>query len=134
MSQPTAEELSGIPLFASLDDLARGHILTRLEVAEYSDGERIVVEGTSGEDLFVIRKGRAVATQKERGMIRLLGPDDFFGEIALLGKGERTATITASTPMEVWILRSDAIRALDNSNPAVLEALTTAMQDRLASG
>ena len=134
MVQPTAADLGEVSLFSTLDERAREHVVSRLEVAEYAENDRIVVEGTAGVDLFVIRRGRALATQRERGMIRLLGPGDFFGEIALLGRGERTATITASTPMVVWILRSDAIRSLQNESPAVSEALVTAMQDRLADG
>ena len=88
---------------------------------------------THGADLFIIDKGRATATQRERGLLRMLRDGDFFGEIALLGKGKRTATITAETPMVVWVLRGQAIRTLQADHPEVTKALVTAMGDRLAT-
>lgn len=134
MSHPTAADLGRIPMLASLDTAARERLAARLDVVEYADGERIVIEGTSGSDVFVIDSGRATATQRERGLVGLLGPGDFFGEIALLGKSKRNATITASTPMVVWVLRGDAMQSLQREYPEVANALSTAMQDRLARG
>lgn len=133
MAQPTSEDLERIPLLASLDELARERLARRFDVVEYAAGERIVVEGTHGADLFIIDKGRATATQRERGLLRMLRDGDFFGEIALLGKGKRTATITAETPMVVWVLRGQAIRTLQADHPEVTKALVTAMGDRLAT-
>ncbi len=133
MSQPTVDDLGRVPLLASLDALARERLANRFDVAEYKDGERIVAEGTPGQDLYVIDRGRATATQRGRGLLRLLGPGDFFGEIALLGKGQRTATITALSPMVVWVLHGDAIRALQIESPEVTKELATAMEDRLSA-
>ncbi|HVQ88264.1 MAG TPA: cyclic nucleotide-binding domain-containing protein [Actinomycetes bacterium] len=133
MSQPTADDLSRVPLLASLDTHAQERLAPRFDVAEFDAGERIVAEGTPGLDLYVIDSGRATATQRGRGLIRLLGPGDFFGEIALLGKGMRTATITAASPMVLWVLHGDAIRLLQGEHPEVTEALSTAMQDRLSA-
>jgi len=133
MSQPTADDLGRIPLLAGLPLHIQERLVRRLVVAEYAEGDRIVVEGADGLDLFIIDGGRASATQRERGLVRLLGPGDFFGEIALLGKGKRTATITATSPMVVWVLRGAAIEALRSESPEVTKALVTAMEDRLAS-
>ena len=99
--QPTVADLGRVPLFASLDTHAQERLANRLDVDEYDGGQRIVAEGTPGQDPYTIDRGQAMATQRERGLLRLLGPGDFFGEIALLGKGQRTATITASSPMVV---------------------------------
>jgi len=133
MTQPTSDDLARVPLLASLDPRAKERLARRLEVVEYGEGDRIVVEGTSGTDLYIIDSGRATATQRERGLLRTLRPGDFFGEIALLEKGRRTATITASSPMVVWVLRGSAIRSLRTDFPEVTKALSTAMGDRLAT-
>ena len=133
VSLPTADDLGRVPLLASLDTLARERLANRFDVAEYDNGDRIVAEGTPGHDLYVIDRGHATATQQGRGLLRLLGPGDFFGEIALLGKGQRTATITASSPMVVWVLHGDAIRALQAEFPEVAKELSTAMQDKLSA-
>ena len=132
--QPTSEDLERIPLLTSLDAHAKERLARRLEVVEYARDERIIIEGTSGADLYIIESGRATATQRERGLLRTLRPGDFFGEIALLEKrGQRTATVTASTPMVVWVLRGNAIRSLQAEFPEVTKALVTAMGDRLAT-
>ena len=131
MSQPTADDLGQVPLLAALDAQNLERLASRLLVAEFAEGERIVIEGTPGLDLFIIHSGRAIADQRERGLVRLLGPGDFFGEIALMGKGQRTATVTSSSPMVVWVLPSDAIRVLQTEYPDVTTALRTAMDDRL---
>jgi len=133
MTQPTSEDLERVPLLASLNELARERLARRLDVVEYAEGERIVVENTPGSDFFIIDSGRATATQRERGLLRTLRAGDFFGEIALLRRGKRTATITASTPMVVWVLRGQAIRTLQVDHPEVTKALVTAMGDRLAT-
>ena len=133
MSQPTANDLRRAPLLASLDDNARERLASSFEIAEYPDGKRIIVEGTPGNDLYIVDRGRAIATQREQGIVGMIGPGDFFGEIAPLGKRARTATVTASTPMVVWVLHERATQLLSLQHPEIANALTTAMQDHLAA-
>ena len=133
MSQPTADDLRRAPLLASLDDNARERLASSFEITKYPNGERIIVEGASGHDLYIVDRGRAIATQRELGLVGMIGPGDFFGEIAPLASRERTATVTASTPMVVWVLDERATQRLRIDHPEVADALNTAMQDHLAA-
>ena len=56
-------------------------------------------EGAPGYALFVILEGTATVTSSD-DPLRALGPGDFFGEIALLAGGRRTATVTATSPVQ----------------------------------
>ena len=93
-----AQLLSRVPLFSGL---TRRHLRQLAEActdARYRPGTTIVLEGKPGDTFFVIVEGEAVVLRGVRRIARL-GPGDFFGEIALLDGGPRTATVEARTPV-----------------------------------
>jgi CRP/FNR family cyclic AMP-dependent transcriptional regulator len=93
-----ADLLSRVPLFAGL---SRRHVKRLAEAAtdaRYRPGTTMVLEGKSGDTFFVIVDGEADVLRGVRRVARL-GPGDFFGEIALLDGGPRTATVEARTPV-----------------------------------
>jgi CRP-like cAMP-binding protein len=80
--------------------------MTILEVAA---GETLVTEGEPATEFFVLLEGEAVV---ERGgsAVRTLGPGDFFGEVALVARTRRTATVTATEPSRVAVFDEHAFR------------------------
>ena len=133
MDQPTAADLLAVPLFAGLSEGMRTHLADELEVEEHAVGHAIVREGASGYAFYVIASGTVSVTQEGREL-RMLGAGDFFGEISIEGQGRRTATVTATSPVVVWVLFGTDFRVLEESHPEVAAALSTAIQERLAAG
>ena len=129
---PAADDLARIPLLSGLPEEALDVLAERFDTERFDAGHRFVAEGRAGYAFYVIDRGRASVTQDGRE-IRSLGPGDFFGEIAIMGTGRRTATVTATEPGEVWTLFGTSFREMQSARPDVAEALSAAMADRLAA-
>ena len=62
--------------------------------------------------------------------IRELGPGDYFGEVAILGDGRRSATVTTTTPSQLLVLFGTEFRRLQEDQPEIAARLEAAMADR----
>jgi CRP/FNR family transcriptional regulator, cyclic AMP receptor protein len=123
-------ELAGVPLFASLDDAQLQELAGWFRVQNAGDGRRLVGEGAPGYTFFVILDGTAQVTA-DGVLLVALGPGDFFGEIAILGDGHRTATVTSTSPVRMLVLFGTEFRQLEAAHPAIAAELVAAMQSRL---
>jgi CRP/FNR family transcriptional regulator, cyclic AMP receptor protein len=123
--------LSDVPLFAGLSPDERERVASWLEARHAHPDERICGEGSPGYSFFVIERGTARVTSAG-GAERTLGPGDFFGEIALVGDGRRTATVTAGSPLDFFALWGGDFRLLEREQPSVAESIRRAVADRLA--
>jgi CRP-like cAMP-binding protein len=127
-----AEDLAAAPLFDSLsaDDLQ--------ELAGWFDSKTIGAgvclagEGAPGYSFFVLAEGSATVTA-DGAELGTLGPGDFFGEVAIIGDGRRSATVTTTSPSRVLVLFGTEFRQLQHSYPAVAVRLQAATQQRLAT-
>ncbi len=134
MTSPTMAELREVPLFSTLDDVQLQVVATFLSTESYRSGRSIVREGEVGYVFFVIKSGQADVTQGAQ-VLRLLGPGDFFGEIAIVSEdGKRTATVSARTSVDVWAMLGTSFRQLQVQDPGVAETLRAAIDKRLANG
>jgi CRP-like cAMP-binding protein len=61
-----------------------------------------------------------------------LGPGDFFGEIAILGHGRRTATVTTTSPVTLLVMFGAEFRRLEAAHPDIASSIRRAMEERLA--
>ena len=95
--------LSEVPLFSALSRKELGLVARRAEDVRVDSGRVLVSEGSSGSEFFVILSGTAKVSRRGR-KVATLGPGAAFGELALLDKGPRTATITSLTPMTVLVM------------------------------
>ena len=93
MSAPI-ELLQHVPLFKGLDDKSLKNLSAEFTERKFSEGQELTAEGSGGAGFFVIESGTAKVTVDGEDR-RTLGPGDFYGEIALIDGGTRTATITA---------------------------------------
>lgn len=132
MTEPTADDLAPIALFAGMDDAMRAAFAAHLTVEEYRAGHAVVAEGQAGYAFYVVASGSLTVTQRGR-TLRTLGPHNFFGEISIIGDGRRTATVTADTPVELWVLFGTDFRVLQQSHPEAAAALERTVEERLAS-
>ena len=115
-------ELRSLPLFRSLSEAELAEIAPWFEVKEVDVGVRLVGEGATGHSFFVIGEGEAsVTTQGEE--IATLRAGDFFGEVALLAWGRRTATVTTTSPARLFVLFGPDFARLTSQFPGLAEVL-----------
>jgi CRP/FNR family transcriptional regulator, cyclic AMP receptor protein len=124
------ELLQHVPLFKRVDD--RGMQLLAASFAErpFKEGGTLTAEGQSAAGFFVIESGTAVVTVDgvER---RTLGPGDYYGEIALVDGGVRTATITATSDGRAYGLTAWQFRPLVEENTTIAWPLLEALASRI---
>lgn len=102
------EILRHVPLFAGLNDRQLRSIAKILTIRDYHEGDAIITQGKGGQGLFVVAKGtaKAIRSQTDGSEVEVnqFGPDDFFGELALLDDGVRTASVIATSEVQCLIL------------------------------
>ena len=128
MSTATADDLSGIPLFEELGPDEREVLASWFELEDISPGVRLTGEGASGYSFFVLRAG-AVTVSIDGVEVRKLGPGDFFGELALLGDGRRTATVTTDSPSQVLVLFGTEFRQLQQEHPEIAARIESGLRE-----
>jgi CRP-like cAMP-binding protein len=132
MAHPTGDDLAVSPLLADLSADVRGRLAQRFEVEEHAAGTRLVSEGASGYAFYVLAEGDVDVTV-DGASVRTLTTGDFFGEIAILGEGRRTASVTATTDVRVLRLFGTDFRLLQQEQPDVADSLVAAMRERRGS-
>jgi CRP/FNR family cyclic AMP-dependent transcriptional regulator len=101
-------------------------------VKAVSPGVRLTGEDASGYSFFVLTEGSASVTA-DGTELRSLGPGDYFGEIALLDGGRRTATVTTTTPATVLVLFGTEFRRLQQSQPEIAARIEATMRERASA-
>ncbi len=106
--------LRQVHFLSPLSDEERLHVATRMSRQTFRPGGIVIQQGTEGDRFYVIERGVAeVLVGDEREPIRNLMPGDYFGEIALLERVSRRATVRAASPLSVlWLGRGDFDRLL----------------------
>ncbi len=128
MAMATTHDLAGIPLFDMLEQDERASLAPWFELQDVSSGVNLTGEGASGYEFFVLRAGTATVTIN--GIeVRALGPGDFFGEVAILGGGRRTATVTTASPAQVLVLFGTEFRRLQQEYPETAERIESALRE-----
>ena len=118
MASQAADLLQQVPLFSDLDRKEVEEVASAMKQRTFSAGQSIAVEGEQGVGFFVIEDGQAKVTVggDER---RTLGPGDYFGEVALISKGARTATVTAETELKTYGMTFWDFRPLVEEKPGI---------------
>jgi CRP-like cAMP-binding protein len=129
---PTPEQLTSVPLLASLTPEQLEAIASLSELLSEPSGTPLVGEGAAGFSLFILLEGNAGVTS-DVGELRTLGPGDFFGEIALLGdEGRHTATVTATSAVTLAVMFGSDFRVFERDFPDATRQMKQAMADRLS--
>ena len=127
----SASQLAAIPLFESLSTPELDELASWFDVQIASEGVRLIGEGSSGYSFFILTQGSAAVTTGE-GTLANLGPGDFFGEIAILGDGRRTATVTTTSPSQLLVMYGTEFRRLQKAQPDIAERIAEAMRQRIS--
>ena len=125
--------IKGVPLFANASKSELAEIAAIADEVDLPAGRTLIEEGGSGREFFVLIDGAADVTQGGTQIRKIMGPGDFFGEIALVSKAPRTATVTTSSPVRALVITDRAFRQLLEHSPAIAVTVLTALAERLAS-
>ena len=115
-----------VPLFKGLLRSELDRIALVMNPREMSAGDVLCTEGEPGHEFFLIATGEAIV---ERGgqTVAKLSTGDYFGELALLDRGPRSATVRASSDGRLYVLHDQAFTAVLNEVPALAQKLLAAL-------
>jgi pyruvate,water dikinase len=119
-----------VQLFADLDRRQAEQIARLLKLRVFSKGDIVIMEGSGAAAFFLIDSGEAAVSSKGV-QLATLGPGDYFGEIALIDGGPRSATVTAATDLVCYGLTFWEFRPLVEKNSAIAWKLLQALAKRL---
>lgn len=112
---PTLEKM---PLFRDVSGRELRDVAARFDDATYLAGHGILTEGMTGPEFFIILDGTASVLIDDQ-VVATLGPGDFFGEVAALDGGPRTASVRADTQLRCVTLPVNGLRQFLLDHPVV---------------
>jgi CRP/FNR family transcriptional regulator, cyclic AMP receptor protein len=123
-------DLSNIWLFAACSARDLRKVRQSLDEISVDAGEVLCEEGTTGHEFFLIVNGTASVRRKGR-KVATLGPGKWFGELALLDRQPRSATIVAETDMDLLVLEQRHFLGLLDNTPTLARKMLGALASRL---
>jgi CRP-like cAMP-binding protein len=124
------EQLANVKLFSACTKKELGMIGKASDEVSVPAGKELVTEGTTGHEFFLILDGQAAVKRKGK-KIATLGSGQYFGEMALLDKGVRSATIVSETPLLLLVLGQREFSGVLDEVPGLAHKLLTRMAARL---
>jgi CRP/FNR family cyclic AMP-dependent transcriptional regulator len=132
---PEAHLLAEVPMFQLLDDEERNILASQLDVVRFKSGEQLFSYGDPGDSMYVIREGEVEVFFKDdtgaRIVLETAKDGDFFGELSLLDKGPRTASVVALRDTEALRVDRGDLTFLLLAHPHAALGLLTAMGRRM---
>jgi CRP-like cAMP-binding protein/Fe-S-cluster-containing dehydrogenase component len=128
--------LRGVPMFADLPPEFIGRLKDRVELQRFAPGQVIVQQGDTAESFYLVRIGFVKVSENYPGgemVLAYLSRGDYFGEIGLLGGGERAATCTALDHVELVRISGDDFRDMVAKFPAIRAGLEAVAAERRAA-
>ncbi len=133
MSDPRVERLRRVPLFAGCTDKQLQFIAGRVDELDLAKGTVLCREGQSGGDFFILLSGAADVTADGK-TLRTLREGEFFGEIAVIDNGPRSATVTVREPARALVLGPAQLRDIHHQNAEIATTMLYAVVERLRAG
>ena len=129
VSTPVIDMLAKVPLFSACSKPELRVIASFGTEVEVKTGRKLAVQGKPGSEFFLILDGRAVAEVNGQRVLEF-GPGDFFGEMALLDRGPRHATVVARSAMRLLVLSSNEFFSMLETSPSIVRKLLFAFASR----
>jgi len=126
-----ADLIRRVPLFAHCTRAELAEVASIADEIDVPAGKELMREGDRGREFFILLEGSADVRRKGR-KVNSLKPNDFFGEIALISRSPRTATVTATADSQLLVITPSAFRALLDHSPRIQIRVLEALADRLA--
>jgi CRP-like cAMP-binding protein len=126
-----ANDLKRVPLFAELSKKERNYVASHADVVDLPAGYHLVDQGAFAHEFFVLLEGAVEVTQDGKHLT-VLGPGDFFGEVALVERDRRTASVVASTRISAIVMHQRDFDQMQRDLPHVAETIHAAVHERSA--
>jgi CRP-like cAMP-binding protein len=123
--------LKTVPLFAGCSKTELRELAMIADEIDLRDGHVLTKEGRPGREFFVLIDGTAQVTRKDK-KIADLGSGDWFGEIALITDAPRTATVTATSPVDVLVITDRSFHRVVETMPSIALKVLAVVGERLA--
>jgi CRP-like cAMP-binding protein len=123
-------DLGSIWLFSACPASQLRMIRRAVEQVDVPAGVVLCEEGSVGREFFYIVEGTATVKRNGR-KVTTLGPGRYFGELSLLDRRPRNATVVSDTPMKLIVLEQRRFNGLLDATPAMAHKLLVAMSERL---
>lgn len=128
---PKKTDLLGqVPLFAECSKKELERIASLADQVEVDEGRRLTNEGKPGREFFVVADGWAKVTLRKK-KLGTLGRGSFFGEMSLLDNQPRAATVTAETPMTLYVIDPRSFATLLDKTPSVARKIMKGIATRI---
>lgn len=124
------ELLKQVPLFAGCSKRELEEIAKIADEIDFREGKQLTREGAPGREFFVLVEGTAEVTQGKR-KLRTMTDGDFFGEISLITRLPRTATVTTVSPVRALVVTDRSFRRLLESDGEIQRKVLSTLGDRL---
>jgi CRP-like cAMP-binding protein len=124
------ELLRRVPLFRELSKRDLEEVAKIADELDFKEGKSLTTEGAAGREFFVIVEGTAEVTRGQR-KLRTLSDGDFFGEISLITRLPRTATVTTASPVRALVVTDRSFRSLLEHQPGIQSKVLSALGERL---
>jgi CRP/FNR family cyclic AMP-dependent transcriptional regulator len=130
VARPSVDTLKQVPLFFGLENRDLERIADSFKERKYQASDTIASEGQGGAGFFIIAEGTAKVTVNDQDRTTL-GPGDYFGEIALIDEGARTATVTAESDMTCYAMTFWEFRPIVETDARIAWKLVQALARKL---
>jgi CRP-like cAMP-binding protein len=124
------ELLKRVPLFGRCSGNELERISMIADELDFKEGKELAREGAAGREFFVIIEGTAEVT-RGKSKLRTLSDGDFFGEISLITKLPRTATVTTVSPLRALVITDRSFRRMLDDSPSIQRKVLEALGERL---
>jgi CRP-like cAMP-binding protein len=125
------ELLKKVPLFAGCSKGELAQLARTADELDIREGTVLTREGKAGREFFVLISGTAKVTKNGR-KIAELGPGDWLGEIALITDSPRTATVTATSPVDLLVITDRRFRTVVETMPSIALKVLSSIGERLS--
>jgi len=122
--------IKGVPLFSNCSERELALIARLADEIDLPAGKDLMREGDRGREFFIILSGTAEVRKGDK-LLTTIGAGGFCGELALIEHVPRTATVTATSPIDVLVLTGEAFSGLRSQLPNVNKVVLDEMAARL---
>jgi CRP-like cAMP-binding protein len=123
------ERLRSLPLFSSLSKHELREVMRHADEVDVREGKQLISQDDFAYELFVIEAGTAQVLQDGKWVAEL-GPGDFMGEMGVLARARRNASVIATSPMKLLVMSDRDFLEIDRTMPSVAERIRAKVEER----